>query len=224
MIIFSSNVAGFDGRDRSSFSDLAKQFVAVHFPRTVWHGNTQTYAHIPLSVHVSPPPHPQDCGVATGTYKALCGIVHEAQLEALLVLKGLCQGMTQVVRGQGSLPTVLELGENTLKRTTRTWLHADNGAFCLLKVLLLGAQSGHVTQTVSHVHDNKREPELKHTSDCILPLMHKRCMTLPDRSVRVAASSCVWRCPAAKVPTQVKEEEVSLYHYTRKINTDLDIS
>ncbi len=63
---------------------------------------------------------PQDDRVATGTYKALCGIVHEAQLEALLVLKGLCQGVTQVVRGQGALPTVLELGENALKWRTRT--------------------------------------------------------------------------------------------------------
>lgn len=52
---------------------------------------------------------------AAGTYKAFRGIVHEAQLEAMLVLKGLRQGMTQVVGGQGALPTVLELGKNTLK-------------------------------------------------------------------------------------------------------------
>lgn len=33
----------------------------------------------------------------------------------MLVLKGLRQGVTQVVGGQGALPTVLELGKNTLK-------------------------------------------------------------------------------------------------------------
>lgn len=52
---------------------------------------------------------------AAGTHKAFGGIVHEAQLEAMLVLKGLRQGVTQVVGGQGALPTVLELGKNTLK-------------------------------------------------------------------------------------------------------------
>lgn len=57
---------------------------------------------------------------APGTYKTLRGIIHEAQLEALLVLKGLCQGVTQVVGGQGSFSTVLELGKNTLKRKKRT--------------------------------------------------------------------------------------------------------
>ncbi len=87
--------------------------------RTVWQGNTQTYTHTHPSLHM-PVSLPQDDRVATGTYKALGGIVHEAQLEALLVLKGLCQGVTQVVRGQGALPTVLELGENALKWRTRT--------------------------------------------------------------------------------------------------------
>lgn len=33
----------------------------------------------------------------------------------MLVLKGLRQGVTQVVGGQGAFPTVLELGKNTLK-------------------------------------------------------------------------------------------------------------
>lgn len=114
-MIFSGNVAGVDGRDRSSFSDLAKQFVAVHYPKLC---GRVTHKHTRLSPYASLSPSGQP--VATGTYKALCGIIHEAQLEALLVLKGLCQGVTQVVRGQGALPTVLELGENTLKRRTRT--------------------------------------------------------------------------------------------------------
>lgn len=102
MMILSGDVAGVDGRDRSSFTDLAKQFVAVHYPKLC---SRVTHTHTLL-----PPP---------GTYKALCGVVHEAQLEALLVLKGLCQGVTQVVGGQGALPTVLELGENALKTRTR---------------------------------------------------------------------------------------------------------
>lgn len=33
----------------------------------------------------------------------------------MLVLKGLRQGVTQVVGGQGAFPAVLELGKNTLK-------------------------------------------------------------------------------------------------------------
>lgn len=46
-MIFSGNVAGVDGRDRSSFSDLAKQFVAVHYPKLcgrVTHKHTRTHA------------------------------------------------------------------------------------------------------------------------------------------------------------------------------------
>lgn len=58
--------------------------------------------------------------VATGTYKALCGIVHEAQLEAMLVLKGLRQGLTQVVRRQGALLTLLELGEKALRKRAKS--------------------------------------------------------------------------------------------------------
>ena len=138
-MIFCGNVAGVDGRDRSSFSDLAKQFVAVHYPElcgrgTHKHTSLSPFASLPSSLPLSLP---QDSRVATGTYKALCGIVHEAQLEALLVLKGLCQGVTQVVRGQGALPTVLELGENTLKRRTRTWLHTDNGRICLIRSMCI---------------------------------------------------------------------------------------
>lgn len=115
--------------------------------RMVWQGNTHKHTHIPLHTL------PQDSLVATGTYKALCGIIHEAQLEALLVLKGLCQGVTQVVRGQGTLPTVLELGENALKKRGRTCLHMDYGTFCLTKEFvspfLLNTQVGYVTQQVA---------------------------------------------------------------------------
>lgn len=113
-MIFSDNVAGVDKRDRSSFSDLAKQFVAAHYPKQ---GNTQAYAH----THTL-------CLAASGTYKTLGGIIHEAQLEALLVLKGLCQGVTQVVGGQGSFATVLELGKNTLKRKREPGLRLHTGS------------------------------------------------------------------------------------------------
>lgn len=64
----------------------------------------------------NPPPPSLSLSVcAAGAHKAFGGIVHEAQLEAMLVLKGLRQGVTQVVGGQGALPAVLELGKNTLK-------------------------------------------------------------------------------------------------------------
>lgn len=113
MMKFRSDVAGGEGRDRSSFSDLAKQFVAVHYPKLCGrvphaHTHTQARARVPPSLGRGP--------VATGTYEALCGVVHEAQLEAVLVLKGLCQGDAQFIRRQGALPTALELEENSLER------------------------------------------------------------------------------------------------------------
>lgn len=100
MMIFS--VQWKEGGDRGSFSDLAKQFVATNYPRSF------TELHTSVRTDRSQ--------VATGTYEALGGIVHVAQLEALLVLKGLCQGLTQVVRRQGALLTLLELGEKALKK------------------------------------------------------------------------------------------------------------
>lgn len=94
---------------------------------------------------------PHDTQVATGTYEALCSIVHEAQLEALLVLKGLCQGVTQVVRGQRPLSALLELGENTLKKGARTGSDMDKGVLCVLKAPmsqpLLRTKAGNMTRS-----------------------------------------------------------------------------
>lgn len=53
---------------------------------------------------------------ARGPHKALGGVVHDAQLEALLVLEGLGQGAPQGVRGQHLLTAVLELGEDALEK------------------------------------------------------------------------------------------------------------
>lgn len=98
---------GREGRGRSSFGDLAEQFA------------TQTVR--------------QRCTRRSHrTYKALCSIIHVAQLEAVLVLKGLRQGVTQVVRGQGSLPAVLELGENALKTRTTTCFQMSYRTFCFV--------------------------------------------------------------------------------------------
>ncbi len=151
-MIFSGNVAGVDGRGREGqklFQWPRQTVCCSALPELCGRVTHTKNTHIPLHTLVSLP---QDSRVATGTYKALCGIIHEAQLEALLVLKGLCQGVTQVVGGQGSLPTVLELGENALKRRTRTWLYMDYGIFCLLKAFVspspLNTQSGYVTQTI----------------------------------------------------------------------------
>lgn len=200
-MIFSGNVAGVDGRGREGrrLFQWPRQTVCYSALLELCGRVTHKRTRIPLHTLVSLP---QDSLVATGTYKALCGIVHEAQLEALLVLKGLCQGVTQVVRGQGSLPTVLELGENTLKKRTRTCLSMDCGTFCLSKAFvsasLLNTQSEYVTQWVHKTNSFFSKGIHRQYQ----PLMHKRCMTLLNRSVLVAASSCVWRCPAAIVPRQ----------------------
>lgn len=60
-----------------------------------------------------------------------------------------------------------------------------------------------------HIHKtNKNYSYFSVKYICTLPLKHKRCRNLLNRSVQVAASSCVWRCPAAIVPTQRIEKEV----------------
>ena len=51
---------------------------------------------------------------ALHSYKALCGVVHDAQLEPVLLLVTASQSVPQVVRGEGRLSAVLELGEEGL--------------------------------------------------------------------------------------------------------------
>lgn len=75
------------------------------------------------------------------TYETLCSIIHEAELEALLIFKGLGQSMTQGVWWQSPFSTLLELTENALQKekeakhvinlTTQKCRH-----FCFLQVLL----------------------------------------------------------------------------------------
>lgn len=50
------------------------------------------------------------------TYKALGGVVHQAELEALLILEGFSQGVSQAVGGQHSLSALLELTEYALEK------------------------------------------------------------------------------------------------------------
>lgn len=52
------------------------------------------------------------------TYKALSSVIHQAELEALLILKGFSEGVPQAVGGQHALSALLELAEDTLKGTT----------------------------------------------------------------------------------------------------------
>lgn len=56
------------------------------------------------------------------SYKALGGVVHQAQLEALLVLKGFSEGVSQAVRGEDALSALLKLAENTLKSNRNRWV------------------------------------------------------------------------------------------------------
>lgn len=54
---------------------------------------------------------------ANRSYKALGSVVHNAQLEALLILEGLSQSTAQGIRGQHLLTAVLELGKDALQQT-----------------------------------------------------------------------------------------------------------
>lgn len=54
-------------------------------------------------------------GCPPPAYEALRRVVHEAQLEPVLVPEALGQGAPHVVRGQGLLPAVLELREHHLR-------------------------------------------------------------------------------------------------------------
>lgn len=50
-------------------------------------------------------------------FKALSGVIHDAQLEALLILKGLCQGTPESVRWKYFLTAALELVKDSFEST-----------------------------------------------------------------------------------------------------------
>lgn len=56
--------------------------------------------------------------VAPSPYKALGSVVHEAQLEPLLVPEALGQGAPHVVRWEGLFPAVLKLSKHGLQTTS----------------------------------------------------------------------------------------------------------
>lgn len=51
------------------------------------------------------------------TYKAFGSVVHQAQLEPLLVFEGFCQSVTEAVGGKHALSALLKLAEYTLKNS-----------------------------------------------------------------------------------------------------------
>lgn len=51
------------------------------------------------------------------THKAFCCIIHESQLEALLILEAFCEGVSHVVWREGFFSAVLELWEDCLGRS-----------------------------------------------------------------------------------------------------------
>lgn len=71
------------------------------------------------------------------TYKTFGSVVHEAELETLLVFKGLGQRVTQRVWGQHSLSTLLELTEDTLQGPEGNQEQLNN-------ILVLNNQPGQV--------------------------------------------------------------------------------
>lgn len=50
-------------------------------------------------------------------FKALCSIIHNSQLEALLILKSLCQSTAESVRGKHFFTATLKLVKNALEST-----------------------------------------------------------------------------------------------------------
>lgn len=50
------------------------------------------------------------------TYEALGSVIHQAELEALLIFKSFGQSVTQAVGGQHALPALLELAEYALEK------------------------------------------------------------------------------------------------------------
>lgn len=57
-------------------------------------------------------------GGTSWTYKAFGSVVHQAQLESLLVLEGFCQSVPEAVGGKHALSALLKLAEYTLKKST----------------------------------------------------------------------------------------------------------
>lgn len=53
------------------------------------------------------------------TYEALGGVIHQAELETLLIFKSFRQGVSQAVGGKHALPALLELAEDTLEKQTQ---------------------------------------------------------------------------------------------------------
>lgn len=53
------------------------------------------------------------------TYKAFSSVIHQAELEALLILKSFSQGVSQAVRGKYALPALLKLAEYALEKKTK---------------------------------------------------------------------------------------------------------
>lgn len=59
-------------------------------------------------------PTPYQRGQEGSTYEALCSIIHDSQLEALLILESLCQSTAESVRGKHFFTATLELIKNAL--------------------------------------------------------------------------------------------------------------
>lgn len=54
------------------------------------------------------------------TYKAFSSIIHQAELEALLIFKSFSQGVSQAVRRKYTLPALLKLAEYALEKRKQT--------------------------------------------------------------------------------------------------------
>ena len=58
--------------------------------------------------------HPKQRGPEASTYKALCSIIHNSQLETLFILKSLCQSTAESVRWKHFFTTTLKLVKDSL--------------------------------------------------------------------------------------------------------------
>lgn len=74
-----------------------------------------------------------EMGIKQKPYETLGRVVHDAQLEALLVLEGFGQSAAQSVRWEHLLTAELELGEDALKPQRETAPQSKNGKLMQLR-------------------------------------------------------------------------------------------
>lgn len=133
------------------------------------------------------------CGINV-TYKTFGSVVHEAELETLLVFKGLGQRVTQRVWGQHSLSTLLELTEDTLQ--------GPEGNQEQLNIILIKKKATRSSSNKPNYNTwTESNPNTRPDVFTRWPLKRRRCRRPRGRNELRDVSDSSWRCPTAREPT-----------------------